>query len=408
MEQEPYTSTPPEETPAAPPQGGMPILPGENAPTPPRGTFASQAGGASPPKDYAPPGDAPLPAAPAYDYNYGYAYLPHKPKRRTSPLHIALLAVATALFVLVALLLSALLFIGGQLSGLSRPVAYNSAAPAGTFSVVRVVGDIVKQSGDALGISEPSYHHADTLQHIRDLAENDGNAGILLYMNTPGGGVYESDELYLALMDYKEATGRPVWAYMADICASGGYYVCAAASRIAANRNSMTGSIGVYIALTDTAELYDMLGIETLLVKSGENKGVGMSGVPITEEQRAVYQGIVDEGYNAFVEILAEGRGMDEDEVRALADGRVYTARQAEENGLVDELGNWEDFLAAFEEETGAAPFYPNFSRRTPLGGMLGGIFGQLPENETQTKLSMAQRYPVGVPMMLYDPAVVA
>ena len=353
------------------------------------------------------PTPAPVPAAPP-----GYGGFPPGPppplptprRRRRNPLQLAILAVSVALLVLVGMVLVALVFVGGQIGGLTRVTTYNNNPPSNSFAVLQVVGTIQKGNASALGVGDPGDLHADTVAYVKTLAENDNNKGILLYLNTPGGGVYESDELYLALQAYKEATGRPIWAYMADTCASGGYYVAAAADRLCANRNTITGSIGVYIALTDTSGLYDMLGIETVLVRSGENKGVGTSGVPITGDQRAVYQTIVDEDYAAFVDIVAQGRQMDLAEVKQLADGRVYSGRQALANGLVDELGDWDTTLAAFEEATGATPSYPNFSRNSTLGAIIGSFSAQLPENETQTQLAMAEKYPVGVPMALYNP----
>lgn len=363
---------------------------------------------AAPP--YRAPAEGPLPG---YGYGYGGAGggTPPPPpanKRRKSgrtPMQIALLAVGMALILLVALVLGSLLFVMGQLHVITNPSRRNNTPPSGTFSVVQVVGNIQNAGSNALGVNDPSYHHGDTVAHVQALTEDAGNAGILLYLNTPGGGVYESDELYLALLAYQETTGRPVWGYMADTCASGGYYVAALADKLVANRNTITGSIGVYIALTDTSGLYEKLGIETVLVRSGDNKGTGLSGVPITDDQRAVYQSIVDEDYAVFVDIVAQGRGLSAERTRELGDGRIYSGRQAMENGLVDELGSWETTLAAFEAETGASPFYPNFSRSTALGSLIGTFTAELPQNETETQLAMAEKYPVGVPMVLYDPA---
>ncbi|MDL2293711.1 signal peptide peptidase SppA [Ruminococcaceae bacterium OttesenSCG-928-D13] len=314
--------------------------------------------------------------------------------------------IAVCLVVLVGLLLWMLYSAASGISGLFSPGAYYTTPPSGTFSVVSVVGTIQSSANDAYTTNASSYQHSDTVSHIKALAENDGNTGILLYMNTGGGGVYESDEVYLALMDYKEKTGRPVWAYMANTCASGGYYICAAADHITANRNTTTGSIGVYIALTDTSGLYEKLGIESVLVRSGDNKGVGTSGVPITEEQRAVYQSVVDEAYEQFIALVAEGREMPLDTVRQLADGRIYTGLQAHDLGLVDEITDWDTVLEAFKEETGAEPFYPSFNRQSRIAKLIGGIFSELPKSDAEAMLDAAEALPSGVPMALYDPAL--
>ncbi|MDL2219702.1 signal peptide peptidase SppA [Ruminococcaceae bacterium OttesenSCG-928-O06] len=363
-----------------------------------------------PPQDATPPFAQPMRAvghAGQRGTGLGDAYPPPK-RHRGRGMGIALIAVSLALIVLVGAFVVGLFMVGGSVYSLTRTPSYNNTPPQNSFSVLYVVGTIRNAGSGALGINEPSYQHSATVGHIRELAKNEDNLGILLYMNTGGGGVYESDEVYLALMDYKAQTGRPVWAYMADTCASGGYYICAAADYITANRNTTTGSIGVYISMTDTSGLYEKLGIETVLVRSGDNKGTGMQGVPITEEQRAVYQGVVDECYEQFIELVAEGRHLPLAQVRELADGRIYTARQALALGLIDELGDWDSARKAFEEECGGTAFYPNFSRQTALGSLLSGILGSLPKGETEASLEAAQRYPSGVPMALWDPALPA
>ena len=136
-----------------------------------------------------------------------------------------------------------------------------------------------------------------------------------------------------------------------------------------------------------------------MLVRSGENKGTGVAGVEVSDGKREVYQGIVDEKYDRFVELVALGRGMEQKEVRELADGRPYTAVQAEKLGLVDELSDWDATLEAFEELTGAESFTPSFSRETMLGSLLGDIEETLPKGETQTLLELAESLPNGVPM---------
>ena len=329
-----------------------------------------------------------------------------KPRRRRGQgaFSLALIAFSLALIVLVGGVLAALLGLQSGLNGLFGVTTYNNNPPAGSFSVISVVGTIRNVSQDALGVNSVSYHHSATLSHIKQLAEDDGNKGILLYMNTGGGGVYESDEVYLALMDYKEKTGRPIWAFMGPTCASGGYYIAAAADYIVANRNTTTGSIGVYISMTDTSGLYEKLGIESVLIRSGDNKGTGMDGVPITEGQRAVYQSIVDESYQQFVDIIVEGRGLPRAEVLDLADGRVYTGRQALQLGLVDELGDWDTALEDFTAETGGTAFYPNFSRTSAIGQLLGGLKGSLPQSDAEALLELAGEFENGVPMALYQP----
>lgn len=318
---------------------------------------------------------------------------------------LALIAISVALIILVSTFLVVLFSIGSGFNSLFSPTAYNVNTPSNSFSVIPIVGVVQSASGGSFGTREPSYLHGDTVAYIKSLAEDDDDKGILLYMNTPGGGVYEGDEVYLALMEYKEKTGRPIWVYMAGTCASAGYYISVAGDQLTANRNTTTGSIGVYIALTDTSGLYEKFGLRTVLVRSGDNKGVGVDGVPVTDENAAVYQGIVDEAYEQFLDVVEKGRGIDRTTLRGIADGRPYTGAQALELGLIDQLGDWETTLTAFEEKTGANAFYPSFSRRTALGNVIDSVTGMLPKGESETLLDLADQLPSGVPLSYYDPS---
>ena len=131
---------------------------------------------------------------------------------------------------------------------------------------------------------------------------------------------------------------------MGEMAASGGYYISAPCDKIFANRNCWTGSIGVTIGtIYDISGLLEKYGIKTQTITSGKNKAMGSSVEPLTDEQQAIYQSLVDEAYEQFVGIVAEGRDMSTAEVKEIADGRVYTAKQALELGLIDEIGTLSD-----------------------------------------------------------------
>ena len=197
-----------------------------------------------------------------------------------------------------------------------------------------------------------TYNHEWLIDTIRSLEDDEKNKAILLTVDSPGGGVYESDEVYLALCDYTEHTGRPVYAYMATLAASGGYYISCAAETIYANRNTLTGSIGVIASQSvDMTELLKKLGVKVETITAGKNKNMLNINSPLTDEQRAVMQSIADEAYEQFTAIVAKSRDMKIGEVKKLADGRIYTASQAKKNGLVDEIGTWEDALASLRQE---------------------------------------------------------
>lgn len=218
------------------------------------------------------------------------------------------------------------------------------------IGIINIVGEI--GASDTV-TSEDEYNHDMYMDYIEKMEESKKNKGILLYVNSPGGAVYQSDELYLRLMQYKENTNRPIWAFFADEACSGGYYIAMAADKIYANRNTWTGSIGVIVSLLNCKGLYDKLGIKEIDITSGKNKAMGSMGLELTEEQREILQSLVDEAYDQFVEIVVKGRNMSDSEVRTLADGRIYSAKQAKDNGLIDEISDFEEAKAAFVSQEG-------------------------------------------------------
>ncbi len=214
--------------------------------------------------------------------------------------------------------------------------------------VINVVGEIGPSSESMWSYTENTYNHQLYMDYVDALMYADNNKGIMLYIDSPGGTVYESDELYLKLMEYKEVTKRPIYAYFGAEACSGGYYIAMAADHIVANRNCWTGSIGVIVSLLNCKDLYDKLGIEEIDITSGANKAMGSAALDLTQEQYDILQSLVDEAYDQFVEIICTGREMSDADVRKLADGRIYSAKQALENQLIDAIGDYEDAQAAF------------------------------------------------------------
>ena len=263
------------------------------------------------------------------------------------------------------------------------------------IAVVRVEGTIQEQTAAGMFDVPVGYQHITTLDYIDNLMGDGNNQGILLYVDSPGGTVYESEELYLKLKEYKEQTGRPVWDYMAHYAASGGYLISMAADKIYANPNTTTGSIGVIMSGFDMTGLYEKLGIRYVSITSGDFK----DSSKMTDEQIAVYQEQVDEYYNKFVGIVAEGRGMAEEDVKTLADGRVYTANQALENGLVDEISLYEDMTAAMSSELGAYEFYEPESEISFFSSLFAKVESVIPKSEAQILTETAADMESGVPM---------
>ncbi|NJN16277.1 MAG: signal peptide peptidase SppA [Oscillochloris sp.] len=176
------------------------------------------------------------------------------------------------------------------------------------------------------------------LSQIEQATEDPLVKAVVLRVDSPGGGVVASSELHSALSEL--AAEKPLVVSMGATAASGGYYIAMAAERIYANPDTLTGSLGVILSLTNYGEAFDRLGLRSYVYKSGELKDIGSPTREPTAEEAAVLQSVVNEAYEGFVTVIIEGRGLDRDRVLELADGRIYTGSQALEVGLIDALGN--------------------------------------------------------------------
>lgn len=226
-------------------------------------------------------------------------------------------------------------------------IAGNGPVAADYIAVLDITGTISENDGY-------TYDQQYLLESVTQLTADSRNQGLILHIDSPGGAVYQIDELYLKLMEYKETTGRPVYAAIESYAASGGYYEACAADKIYANRNAITGSIGVIMGeFVDLSGLLEQLGVDVSYIASGPNKSMGNAYQPLTAEQKAIYQSICDEYYDRFVAIVAQGRGLEEAAVRKLADGRVYSASQALNCGLIDGIESFDDTLSRMTADMG-------------------------------------------------------
>jgi len=205
------------------------------------------------------------------------------------------------------------------------------------IALVRIEGVIL----DAAEIIE-------TLQQYRD---DDAVKAILLRIDSPGGAVVPAQEIYDAVLELKEE--KRVVASMGNVAASGGYYIASAADRIVASPGTLTGSIGVIMELMNFQGLLEKVGVEGMVIKSGENKDIGSPFRKMTDAERVLMQGVLDDVHAQFMDAVAAGRSLDRAAVRALADGRIFTGRQAVEVGLVDDLGGLQDAIKTTAEMVG-------------------------------------------------------
>ena len=182
------------------------------------------------------------------------------------------------------------------------------------------------------------------IRQLKKYAKDTSIPALVLDIDSPGGGVVPSQEIYEEVLKFKEE-GKKVVASLRGLGASGGYYVACAADTIVANPGTLTGSIGVIFEFPVVQELFKKIGLRFEVVKRGELKEVGTWNRPMTKEERDLLQSVIDDTYDQFVKVVVEGRGLDQEKVLELADGRVFTGRQAKDLGLIDELGDLEDAI---------------------------------------------------------------
>ena len=223
-----------------------------------------------------------------------------------------------------------------------------------------------------------------TLKHLTEFRNNSNVKSIVLRIESPGGAVGAAQEIYQEVM--RTNSVKPVVASMGSMGASGGYYAALGAERIIANPGTMTGSIGVIVKFPNLEGLFEKIGYKSEVIKSGPLKDVGASDRPLSKEERKLMQDLIDNVYDQFVRHIAAARDMEEDIVRGLADGRIYTGEQALEVGLIDSLGNFTDAITIAADMGGLDAetpqlIYPKVDRKFSLFNLLTSAEQSLVDN---------------------------
>ena len=268
-------------------------------------------------------------------------------------------------------------------------------------AVIRIEGPIMAGEATDSLFSENVARTGTIMAELRAAAKDKSVKAVLLRINSPGGSVTAAEEIGREIKRLKADTGKPVITSMGDTAASAGYWLAACSDKIYANSSTLTGSIGVYIPYMNTEELYKKIGVSGTKIKSGEYKDILSNERPMTQTERDLLQNMVNEMYEQFVGVVSEGRKMPVDKVKSLADGRVYTGKQAKELGLVDEIGNYYDALDATGALIGSegTPEVKEFKKQKPWQSIWGAkisefIFGRITENLTNQSRTFEMRTP--------------
>ena len=252
------------------------------------------------------------------------------------------------IFISAVLLLAVLSFVVSLLKGNNN--SEKTVTVPDRVAVINIEGTIVcgSDSKENLFNQANGVTSGSIMKQIREAAADDSVKALLLRIDSGGGSATAAEEVGRELIRFKEEAKKPIVATMGNTGASAAYWIAACASdKIYANATTLTGSIGVYMPYMNTEELFKKIGITSDKIKSGPYKDIMTNDRPMTKEEKEILQNIVDEIYDQFVYTVSAGRKMETSKVRAIADGRIYTGRQAKNIGLVDELGDYYDALAA-------------------------------------------------------------
>ncbi|MBS1997847.1 MAG: signal peptide peptidase SppA [Cyanobacteria bacterium SZAS LIN-2] len=236
----------------------------------------------------------------------------------------------------------------GSNSGSGASEGFFGMALKDRIEVVKLSGMIIDKA-DAGVFSSSAGSSSSVLKELRKALANDKIKGVLLRVNSPGGTVPTSQEIHQAVTALRKK-GKPVVVSMGDVAASGGYYVACAADRVVANPGTLTGSIGVIINLINFKGLADKFGVLPAVIKSGEFKDIASPYRPMTPAEHEILQTLIMDSYDQFTTAVSEGRKLPIETVKKIADGRIYSGRQALKLGLVDELGSYTDALASLQK----------------------------------------------------------
>jgi protease IV len=241
-----------------------------------------------------------------------------------------------------------------------------------------------------LRIEGPIIDSKDSIDELKDYVKDSSIKAIVLRIDSPGGAVAPSQEIYEEVR--KAAVKKKIVVSMGSVAASGGYYIASSATRIIANPGTLTGSIGVIMEIPNFAGLMNKVGVKTEVIKSGKHKDIASVFRGIGKEEREILQSALDNVHEQFMTAVSEGRKILLDDVRKIADGRIFTGEQALKVGLVDELGNLEDAVKAAAKLSGIKG-EPEVVTKKERFSLTNLVKGSMPKELTELFPSVKVKY---------------
>ncbi len=303
------------------------------------------------------------------------------------------IVILVAAIVVLSLAACALLW---RMAGTAGAASSPSVGFGAAVGVIPVEGVIASGFPDSMTSTSGTVYSGRVIEVLQQAEADSSVKAIVLRIDSPGGGVVGSDEIHQQML----VMTKPVVVSMGEMAASGGYFISAPADEIMANRNTLTGSIGVISQFIHLEEFLEKNGVSVTTIVSGEFKASGSMFEEMSAEDQAIWQGIIDDAFEDFVGVVAEGRGMPEAEVLELADGRVFTGEQALQVGLVDSLGNLPDAIAR-AAELGGIEGTPRIVEYRPPPGFLETLLG-MQGHQTPGEALLRQLLSEGRPALLY------
>lgn len=255
----------------------------------------------------------------------------------------------------------------------------------------------------------PGHKHEQLMSSLEAIRSSSHTKGVIVYIDTPGGGTYESAQIADKIKQIKEEKTIPFYAVMGGMAASGGYYVASVCDKIYAMPDTTTGSIGVIISSTNFSQLFNNHGIQVDVIKSGPFKDIASSSKIMSDEERQILQTQVDNAYNRFIEVVSKGRDIPIETVRQIADGRIYDGQQAMELKLIDEFGYYESAVEGLKKDLNLTNpeivSYDYSESYNDLFSLLSTTYTNIQKSELQKNLEavkLIQQQYQDKPMYLY------